>query len=324
MAFILVISLAALSLAFCLAVLVFLLQGALFNRFEGLLKNAAPFLVFLTGLLAIGLPVLVGSIALRSAQFALPPGLELWSGTLVKVYVATIALLTLIIYLRKGMGQLLTGLSPTARRARRTKAQGEDMRRHKKLFGEEGETGQKSEGADFIELTYNRKKELIDCEILDGRFEGEDVDDMSIFELLSLWFEIFEHDIESARKLEKYLDFAMPDWRAFFLKMAKAAHGPEKRRPEKRQRKGRDHGSDRDSYDAGAQEAQNLRSNVVTREEAYEILGLSHDASWADINQAYRDMMKAVHPDQGGSSYLAAKVNQAKDLLLDEMTGTRH
>lgn len=315
MAFVLVIILAALSLAFCLAVLTFLFQGAVFNRFEGLLRSTSPLLVFITGLLAVGLPVLAGTMAVRSSHLASTPSLEVWSGTAVQIYVAAITLLTLTIYLRKGLGLLISNLSPRRRRARKTKAQGEDMRKHKKLFGEDGESGQESDASEFIELTFNKNQELIDCEILAGRFEGEDVDDMSIFELLSLWFEIFEHDIESARKLEKYLDFAMPDWRGFFLKMAKAAHGPEK---------GQQHSAGTYTYDASAEEAQTLRSNVMTREEAYEILGLAKGASWSDVNQAYRDMMKVVHPDQGGSSYLAAKVNQAKDLLLDEMTGTKH
>ncbi len=322
MAFIVVIVLAALSLAFCLAVLAFLLQGAVFNRFEGLLRSTSPMLVFITGLFAVGLPVLAATMAVRSSYLAGAgaSALESWGGTAVQVYVAAIALLTLVIYLRKGAGRIMAQLSPKHRRARKARAQAEEMRRRKRLFGEEGESGQKSEETAFIELTFNKKGELVDCGILDGRFEGEDVDDMSIFELLSLWLEIFEHDIESARKLEKYLDFAMPEWRAFFLKMAKVAHGPEKRR----RRRARAATTRQESRDDHAEEVPSPRSSTVTREEAYEILGLAEGASWADINQAYRDMMKAVHPDQGGSSYLAAKVNQAKDLLLDEMTGTRH
>jgi hypothetical protein len=57
-------------------------------------------------------------------------------------------------------------------------------------------------------------------------------------------------------------------------------------------------------------------SDEMTREEAYLVLGLSPDATREQIVAEYRRLMKRVHPDQGGTTYLASRLNQAKDRLL--------
>jgi len=121
--------------------------------------------------------------------------------------------------------------------------------------------------------------------VLAGRFEGRELEDMGEAELLSLYSEL-EQDPESLRVLEAYLDRRMPSWREGF-----DAHPDE---------------------GLGAAPA----SGPMTKEEAYQILGLSAGASEAEIREAHRRLMKRVHPDTGGSVFLATRINEAKDVLL--------
>lgn len=70
----------------------------------------------------------------------------------------------------------------------------------------------------------------------------------------------------------------------------------------------------------GGGEAPRARSGAMTRQEAYQVLGLAPGASEADIRAAHHRLMRTAHPDTGGSDWLAARVNMARDVLL----GPRH
>jgi hypothetical protein len=94
-----------------------------------------------------------------------------------------------------------------------------------------------------------------------------------------------------------------PTWRRLF---AADADGQAAARPQHAQR------------DAGAGRgfAGPPRGSEMTEQEAYQVLGIEPGADAQGITRAHRTLMKKFHPDQGGSTYLAARVNEAKDVLL--------
>ena len=73
-----------------------------------------------------------------------------------------------------------------------------------------------------------------------------------------------------------------------------------------------------DRMKSGWRETWQPAASTQSREEAYAILGLKPGASANDIRAAHRKLMKEYHPDRGGSDYFAAKINQAKDILLQD------
>jgi hypothetical protein len=66
----------------------------------------------------------------------------------------------------------------------------------------------------------------------------------------------------------------------------------------------------------GGQRAEPPRQGAMSRAEALKVLGLEAGASESDIRAAHRRLIQQTHPDKGGTNYLAAKINEAKDVLL--------
>jgi hypothetical protein len=121
--------------------------------------------------------------------------------------------------------------------------------------------------------------------VVAGRFSGRELDALSVAELGVLMGDVAAGDRDGAALLEAYLDRRMPRWR------------------EDLQR------------DAGARSHNAAGQGPMTEQEAYEVLGLDPGAAAPEIRRAHRELMKKLHPDQGGSNYLASRVNQAKDVL---------
>ena len=136
----------------------------------------------------------------------------------------------------------------------------------------------------WLRMSLDHDTGAMDGVVLQGQWKGRHLSELSVESLLDLLAECRVSDPDSAQLIEAYLERARPDWR----EKAGETHGRE---------------------EAPA-------SNVMTREEACRILGLEPGADEAAVREAHRRLMMKMHPDMGGSSYLAAKINQAKDLLL--------
>jgi hypothetical protein len=140
----------------------------------------------------------------------------------------------------------------------------------------------------FVSMRLDHDTSTMDGTVREGRFAGRTLSALSDAEALALWREAGA-DHQSRLVLEAYLDRRLPEWR------------------EDVERDG----------DAGAGGAGRARgSGGLTEKEAYEVLGLRPGAGEAEIRAAHRRLMKEMHPDQGGSTVLAARLNEARDLLL--------
>ena len=151
-----------------------------------------------------------------------------------------------------------------------------------------GSPGQTSEvRTRFVRMVLDHDTGEMNGDVLSGHFAGKALRNLLLAELVALLDEARD-DPESVQVLSAYLDRYHDDaWRA------QASAG-----------------------NPGGESARAARGTGMSRDEAFEILGLANDADEAAIKAAHHRLMSKIHPDLGGSTYLAAKINQAKDVLL--------
>lgn len=148
----------------------------------------------------------------------------------------------------------------------------------------------------WLQMTLDHDTGEMSGLVLDGAYRGRRVESLDAPELMELLRECALSDPDSVALLEAYLDRTVgPDWR----RQAGAQGGA--------------NGGSGGGTDGGQGRGPGGR---MTAAEAREILGVGADADPAQIRDAHRRLMKKLHPDHGGSNYLAGKINQAKDVLL--------
>ena len=136
----------------------------------------------------------------------------------------------------------------------------------------------------FFIMTLDHDSGDMNGTISEGDHSGEYIGNLSTQQLIVLLNTYLKEDIDSARILEAYLDQNHPDWHDFV-----------------------------DEFDKSSQLA---NTNTMNRALALQILGLCHGSTDKAIKAAHRKLISGMHPDHGGSNYLAAQINQAKDVLL--------
>lgn len=145
-------------------------------------------------------------------------------------------------------------------------------------------TGQTSEvKTEYLEMQLDHDTGEIRGRVVKGIFEGRRIERLKPTELALLWQDVRIDDPSSAQLIEAYLDRVHPSWRDDMARGEKEMSGPDGR---------------------------------MSKQEAYEILGLQPGAGADEIRRAHKELILKLHPDRGGSTYLASKINEAKDVLL--------
>jgi hypothetical protein len=139
----------------------------------------------------------------------------------------------------------------------------------------------------MIEMELDHDTGAMNGTVLAGALAGRALNELNEEALQRLYRECAAADADGVRLLEAYFDRRFPGWR--------------------------EHGDGNADARAGARP----QPGAMTEQEAYQILGLEPGASAEAVRRAHRTLMMKLHPDQGGSTYLAARVNQAKEILLD-------
>ncbi|WP_315780361.1 MULTISPECIES: DnaJ domain-containing protein [unclassified Bradyrhizobium] len=134
-----------------------------------------------------------------------------------------------------------------------------------------------------IEMMLDHDSGQLQGRFVAGAHAGRALDEFDLPQLAAMLPSL---DADSVSLLETYLDRRFPAWRQHAQR------------------------------DAAGGQRRAASSSKMTAEEAYQILGLQPGAGRDEIGRAHRALMKKLHPDQGGSTYLAARVNEAKDTLL--------
>jgi hypothetical protein len=143
----------------------------------------------------------------------------------------------------------------------------------------------------MIEMELDRVTGTMSGTVLAGPDEGAILDQLSEARCLKLYDRCLADDPDGARLLESYLDRRFAGWRETA-----------------------DHRTDPGRGQSSAGEPK--RAGFMSEDEAHEVLGVSKRATREEITRAHRALMKKLHPDHGGSTDLAARVNEAKDVLL--------
>ncbi len=161
------------------------------------------------------------------------------------------------------------------------------LRAAARLFPGGGARPSPGQGSDvetaYLRMHLDHDTGEMDGEVLRGPFAGRSLSGLGLDELLDLLGECARADMQSVRVLEAYLD-----------------RGP--------------HRDWRERMDARV----SGRGGAMTAAEAREILGVGEGASETEIKDAHRRLMQSNHPDHGGSTYLAAKINRAREILLGD------